>query len=362
MIPPLVSYPSIDAFLSDLREVARRTKVKKGNTPMQSLADMEVQALHLWEAGLPPIASRRALSLLLGISPRLIPRMVVAPDLYWREFFIPKRTGGTRKIQTPKVYLKTIHLYILQNILSVKNVAETAYGFTRGRGAAACAAIHKQQAWILRLDIQDFFPSVSYLEVLTLFRSFGFTDEVAQTLTSLCTRNGVLPQGAPTSPRIADLVFRGADIDIKALATDYQLTYSRYADDMIFSGTARPSPKFQVGVVKLLENHGFQLNHEKTLLRGPTEQHRVLGFVINDKTHPARQTRRMLRSKFHNLKTGQLQPEETLAVAQGWASYVNAYDTKLGRRYLEIAKLASQRAEGRTNDPSLAPPHNGASI
>ncbi len=342
MIPPLVSFPTIDAFLSDLREVARRTKAKKGILPKQTAAEMEAEALRLWEAGLPPIASRRTLSLLLGISPRLIPRMIAAPTLYWREFPIRKRSGGIRWIKTPRTFLKTVQLYILQNILSVKSVSDFSYGFTRGRGAAACAAIHVRKDWTLHLDIEDFFPSIKFPEVLRLFQSFGFTDEVAQTLASLCTLQGSLPQGAPTSPRIADLIFRGADIDLGAVAADYQLTYTRYADDLVFSGTVRPSPKLQVDVVKILDNYGFKLNHQKTTRSGPSERHRVLGFVINEKVHPDRKTRRLLRSKFHNLQKGQLEEGESLATIQGWASYVNAYDQRLGSRYLRITKEASQ--------------------
>lgn len=318
----------------------RRANRKKSDYLPFDVEGTRVRAAELWAAGYPPIVSRRAFSLLLGVSPRLIPRMMSVPSIYWRVFPIRKRSGGTRTIQTPRAFLKTIQLYILQNILSKMEVSPEAFGFSKGKGSFAHASVHVQRRYVVNIDIQDFFPSISYVQVSSIFGRCGFTDEVVQMLTALCTLRGELPQGAPTSPRLADLVFAEADLLLRQIASENEAIYTRYADDLTFSSDRRPSPRLVTGVVRALEICGFKLNHEKTRITGPGEARRVTGFVVNAKVHPDRKTRRELRSKFHNLSIRTQIDIAEVNEAQGWASYINSYNQPLGRICLEIVRQA----------------------
>jgi retron-type reverse transcriptase len=108
---------------------------------------------------------------------------------------------------------------------------------------------------------------------------------------------------------------------------------------MAFSGPVKPRLDLQVQLTQILDRYGFRLNHDKTRISGPGEQHKLLGLVVNTKVHPDRSTRRILRAKFHNLEKGIAPEGETQSQLEGWASYVNSYDGALGREYLGLAKM-----------------------
>jgi len=308
----------------------------------------------LWKAGLPPIVSRRAFTVLFGVSPRLIPRMIGSPGIYWRQFQLPKRSGGFRVIQTPRVFLKTFQLFILQNILAKRASSTSTYGFTKGRGCFQNASAHLKKKYVVNLDIRDFFPSVTYSRVSEIFKQFGFPLEGVETLTSLCTLNGVLPQGAPTSPKLADLAFAVADAELDQVASAHGAIYTRYADDLTFSFDNVPSSNLVNEVVRVVDRFGFRLNHDKTRIAGPGQARRVTGFVINEKVQPSRVTRRQLRAMFHNMKNDPPASMKDLNVAQGWASYVNSYNSSLGQGYLTIVRATREHINEPRN-PATSP-------
>src|SRR5947208_2609016 len=145
---------------------------------------------------------------------------------------IRRRTNDSRT----GVFLKTIQRYILRSILETKPLPPYVHGFVPGRSIVSNGETHRGAPYLLNVDIARFFDSIHETTVRQVFLDFGFGEDVAKTLTRLCCFQDSLPQGAPTSPYLANLAFDAADKSILALCREYGMTYSRYADDLSFSG------------------------------------------------------------------------------------------------------------------------------
>lgn len=292
----------------------------------------------LIEKKLPPLVSMRAMGVILGVNPKLITAMARFPKRHYRGFMIPKRSGGERLIFAPRVFLKTIQWYILRSILETQPLPPYVHGFVTGKGIVSNGMTHKAAPYLLNVDIKDFFDSVKENTVRQLFADLGFGEHVAKTLAGLCTYQGSLPQGAPTSPYLANLAFGPVDHNIVRLAAEYNLTYSRYADDLTFSGVERIPRGFLLRLEFILRGYEFRLNTKKTRFSGPGQARYVTGLVVNEKVHPDRKLRRKLRAMFHRAETDPTQVRQTPQQLLGWASFVHGYDADLGRTYLAIAR------------------------
>jgi RNA-directed DNA polymerase len=344
VIPPLVSFPSFEAFEVALREQMLGAGKSQRASNIKKCDDAIIECRRLRGLGLPPIASGATFGLLLGVSPRLITSMSTMPIGYWREFRLPKKSGGSRVIRAPRVFLKTVQTYILQNILQLPEEHPCAYGFTKGKGAYRNATQHLAMPHVWNTDIVQFFPSISATKVQELFVRIGFRKNVSWMLASLCTYQRKLPQGAPTSPRLSNLIFLPVDLQLQEIASQYNCIYTRYADDLTYSSIS-PIPRALFEAVgEILLSAGFLLNISKTRLRGPNSPRYVTGYVVNEKIQPDRTARRILRAKFHRLSTTAVLTDNDTASAQGWASYVFAYDPLIGSKYLAIVAQARKRA------------------
>jgi RNA-directed DNA polymerase len=288
--------------------------------------------------GLPPLVNPKILAYILGISPKLIYAMAHLPNKYYRNFSIPKRSGGKRTISSPRVFLKVVQKWILINILYKRPVQDFVTGFVPGKGTLDNAAFHVGKDHVVRMDIEDFFPSVRYASVKQVFQAFGFKPDVVSVLSRLTVLDGKLPQGAPTSPCLANLVFSTADEAIQNLALGKNVTYSRYADDLTFSSNAPFDAEFLASVEKVVEDSGFKMNRAKFVRVGRGQRHATTGFVVNEKLHPSRGFRKRLRAKFHRASQDPASFQKERHRMQGWAAYVNMYDKILGREYLLIAQ------------------------
>jgi len=149
---------------------------------------------------------------------------------------IPKRSGGVRQLAVPKPRLKAIQRTILAEILSAVPVHPAAHGFCAGRSIHTFVAPHVRPPALMRLDLADFFPSLRFSRVAAFFRTAGYPEPVADALAALCTHEGSLPQGAPTSPALANALAYRLDCRLAGLARSAGLQYTRYADDLAFSG------------------------------------------------------------------------------------------------------------------------------
>jgi len=287
---------------------------------------------------LPPLLNGDVLALALGVTPKLIYAMAHVPDRYYRTFELPKKSGGTRKIATPKVFLKVVQRWILYNILYKRELPEYVTGFVEQRGILVNARRHVGKRYLVRFDIQNFFPSIRLNRVRGVYADFGFPPDVAHLLARLSCLRGVLPQGAPTSPYVANLAFLPCDVQIATEAGVKQIAYSRYADDLTFSSDAPIRPAFLRAVEKIIREAGFRFNAEKSFRAGPGQRLFTVGMVVNEKAQPLRTLRRKLRARFHQASLHPISFSETANELLGWAAYVNMYDPPLGAEYLNIAR------------------------
>ncbi|MGB0384489.1 MAG: reverse transcriptase family protein [Ardenticatenaceae bacterium] len=235
---------------------------------------------------------------------------------------IPKRSGGERLILAPKEELKALQRQVLRDLLDKVPPADAAHGFVRERSIVTNALPHIGKQVILNLDLKDFFPSIIYPRVRGLFISLGYSFSVGSTLALLCTahereafdHNGKryyisvgprhLVQGAPTSPALANLIAYRLDRRLTGLANKHDFTYTRYADDLTFSGDEFETARRLLGLIpRIVEDEGFTINQSKTRLLRASSRQIVTGLVVNDQLSTPRQLRRRLRAILHNAQT-----------------------------------------------------------
>lgn len=284
-----------------------------------------------------------------------------ATSSHYIRFEIPKRSGGQRAIWAPMPKLKKVQRWILREILDRLLVHGAAHGFLAGRSIATNAAQHTDSRLVVKMDIEDFFPSVSWKRVKGVFRKAGYNEQIATLLALLCTEspremvehNGkthyvalserCLPQGAPTSPALTNVLCLKLDRRISGTAGKFNWRYSRYADDLTFSFATKnkkePGITHLLGSVKrILGEEGFKVNTKKTGVIREGAVQEVTGLVVNGKGAPRvnRETKRRMRAAIHNLKQGKTLPEgESLERLRGYAAYIAMTDRVLGMGMLD---------------------------
>lgn len=215
---------------------------------------------------------------------------------------LQKRSGGRRLIEAPKPNLKAIQRRILDHMLALVPAHPCSHGFLRKRSIRTFAAPHTGQEVVLRMDLEDFFPSISRARVQGLFRTIGYPERVADLLGGLCTNitprrifeemnHPHLPQGAPTSPAIANLCAFHADCRLAGLAKSAGATYTRYGDDLAFSGEefARGARRFSIHAAAILLDEGFEVNHRKTRVMRAGVRQKIAGVVVNERVNVPRE-------------------------------------------------------------------------
>ena len=198
-------------------------------------------------------------------------------------FSISKKSGGKRIIEAPVDRLKQIQRWINDEILSSFSASEYATGFRRNYSIVDNAKKHVGKELVIAIDVKDFFPSITYADVLQVFVYFGYKLDVAHLLTKLCTNaNNVLPQGSPASPTLSNLVALRLDKRLGKLAESIGCDYSRYADDITFSG--KKTIKSILPLVEvILYEEGFHINPTKTRLQYKHQRQEVTGLIVNSK-------------------------------------------------------------------------------
>ncbi|RIW11107.1 retron Ec67 family RNA-directed DNA polymerase/endonuclease [Veillonella parvula] len=263
----------------------------------------------------------------------------------YKSFDVPKKAGGVRVINSPNKQLKRIQrrlgkkIYdIHKNYIDQNGIASNiSHGFEMGKGIITNARIHKNKKYLLNIDISNFFSSVNFGRVQGYFhksQEFMFSKEVSTIISQLVCYDKKLPQGAPTSPIISNLIFNIVDLRILSLAKKYKLSYTRYADDMSFSTNNRAFQTDYINFIKelrvLLENSGFEINENKTRLEYYSSRQEVTGLTVNKKINVSRkfikQTRAMVDQllKTDSFKIdGAIGTEEKL---EGRLAFINQLD------------------------------------
>ena len=252
------------------------------------------------------------------------------PD-YYRIYRIPKKNGKFRTIEAPAPVLKRIQQYILWRILprripsSPAELADTAEilkgngisfrrrdlagmlsaatAFEPGSSIKKNAGEHCGKPVVISLDVKNFFPSLKYDLVRTLFQRIVHEDGVAVMLSKFCTLNGHLPQGAVTSPHLSNLLLHDFDVSLRQYCLARKLAFTRYADDLTFSGD--PGNEEITGLIRYVKQElgklGLSLNHEKIRIQRQGMRQEVTGVVVNAKTSVPREVRRRLRQQMYYL-------------------------------------------------------------
>lgn len=239
--------------------------------------------------------------------------------VHYVAFEVPKRSGGNRVLFAPKRRLKALQRQVHQLLVRRLPVSPHAHGFITGRSIRTGADPHVGRDFVLHLDLQDFFPSVTFARVRGMLIAYGYAYPVASTLAALCTESRRQPveiegivrhvpvgarhcvQGAPTSPGLCNALVLRLDRRLAGLARKFGCTYTRYADDLTFSGdVARGS---MIGLreraTRIIEAEGFTVNRRKTFLASRAGRQSVTGVVVNDVAGLSRKDRRRLRAEAH---------------------------------------------------------------
>ena len=306
-----------------------------------------------------------ALNLTVSELRRLCYQREASTYSHYTRFEIPKRSGGMRAIWAPLPMLKQAQHWILHEILERLVVHGAAHGFLSGRSIATNAAEHCNSQLLVKLDIENFFPSISWKRVKGVFRKAGYPEQIATLLALLCTEapreivqdNGktyyvalaerCLPQGAPTSPALTNALCLRLDRRITGFADKTGWRYTRYADDLTFSFAADNSQEADIsrllGTVKrILGEEGFNVNVKKTHVIRQHQAQQVTGLIVNGTQAPrvSRNLKRQMRAALHNLQQGKgLKEGESLNRLKGYAAYIAMTERELGKTML--AQLAA---------------------
>ncbi len=269
----------------------------------------------------------------------------------YKIYKIPKHNGKKRLIYEPSTTLKHIQRQILTNILENKSISEYAKAYCKGISLKKSALPHLNKKTVLKLDIKDFFNHINFIDIYnSCFPIEYFPKPIGILLTYLCTYENHLPQGAPTSAYISNLVLKEFDEKIGRLCFEKNISYTRYSDDMTFSGDFNPTDIIKV-VKKELHKYKLEINKDKIHVIKKNNRQTVTGIVVNKKMQVSRDYRKKIRKEIYYIKKYGLpfhlnkikyegNPEKYLKSLYGKVLYVlqiNKEDKEfnLYKRYLE---------------------------
>lgn len=235
----------------------------------------------------------------LGIPAKTL--FAVSHDLkrHYRRVELPKADGSVRVLSVPDPVLKKIQRSISANLLAYMPVSPWATAYRPGGGVRRNALPHCGQEQLLKLDIRRFFDSVRYTQVKeTVFPAAIYAEKLRVLLSILCYYKEGLPQGAPTSPAIANILLRRFDETVGGWCGAHGVAYTRYCDDLAFSGSFDPAALAAL-VREALRREGFSLNGQKTRLAGPGRRQLVTGAVVNLRPRAPAEDRRALRQELY---------------------------------------------------------------
>jgi len=272
------------------------------------LNQTEIDENRLSQQGLPIIKTDKDLAEFFDIEYKELRFLVYHRDVvlvdHYHRYSIPKKRGGFRNIASPKPILKKAQRKILNDILEKFTCSYHAHGFLKGKSVVSSADAHiKQPVLVINMDIEEFFPTITFQRVRGMFKAFGYSGYIASLLAMVCTyceriaieikgkmryvktTGRILPQGSPASPMITNILCQKLDKRLSGLAVKFGFNYTRYADDMSF--TTNQSSDLNEGrfcglVIKILEEEGFKVNKSKTRFLRKNNRQLITGIVMNN--------------------------------------------------------------------------------
>lgn len=340
-----------------------------GENVSKGLNNKENSSDKLSSYQLPLLASveelAKAMNLSVGMIRYLAYNRIVSKTTHYKRFYIPKKTGGKRLISTPMPKLKEAQYWVLEHILEKITIKDTAHGFVKKRSIVTNALPHIKAEMVVNIDMKDFFPTITYPRVKGVFQSFGYSEQIATILALLCTEaecdeieldgqtyyaSGIerfLPQGAPTSPALTNIICRKLDARLKGIATKLNFQYTRYADDLTFSasGEATKNLKTLMGFIRrIIKDEKLIIHPDKIRVLRKGARKEVTGIVVNDRpTVNAKELDRFRALLFQIEKDGLdgkywKNAPNLLASIKGYANFVSMVDPIKGQPLSERVK------------------------
>ncbi len=270
-----------------------------------------------------PLALAQAMQITLGRLRFLAFNRKISTTTHYKQFYLPKKSGGKRLISAPMPILKKAQYWILETILNKIPINPTAHGFVADRSIVSNAQPHVGKAIVINLDLKDFFPTITYARVKGLFEMLGYAEPIATLLSLLCTEPATdmveidgklyhsakgerfLPQGAPTSPYLTNLICYKLDRRLEGIAKKWDFDYTRYADDMTFSASDKTESRAHQllwSVKQVIEDEGFVVHPDKQKIMRAGNRQEVTGVIVNDELSVNRKTRRQFRALLHQIE------------------------------------------------------------
>jgi RNA-directed DNA polymerase len=301
---------------------------------------------------------------------------------HYQRFEISKKTGGSRVISAPMPRLKRAQYWILDNLLNKIPLPDTAHGFVASRSILTNAAPHVGAKVVINMDLKDFFPTITYARIKGLFISLGYAEQVATLLALLCSEpekdevrldgkayfvaSGprVLPQGAPTSPAISNILSCRMDRRLRGTAAKLGYTYTRYADDLTFSSGSETNGHLQKLLWRtrqITTAEGFTLNESKTRIMHSGRRQEVTGIVVNEKLSVDRRTLKRFRALLFQIEKDGPKGKSwgkggpVFEAIQGYANFIHMVDPAKGRRYLDQVRRILKKYKYRSPEHKTRP-------
>ena len=230
----------------------------------------------------------------------------------YTEFYLTKKSGGERVICAPISTLKIIQKKLSTILYLVYKQKPSAHGFCIKRDIYTNAQQHIKKQIVLNIDLEDFFPSINFGRVRGMFiaKPYNLPQNVSTLLAQICCHEGKLPQGAPTSPIVSNMICAKLDSNLQRFAKQHNCMYTRYADDMTFSTTSKYSSKeiarnseIMKCLVQIIKDNGFNINEDKSRILSPTQRQSVTGLVVNEGINVRRKFVREVRAMLHSWET-----------------------------------------------------------
>lgn len=376
-----------------------REIVYLGEAVSGGLNHTECDAARLQSYGLPSLGTAAEIAAALGVTVNELRFLAfdrkTSTVSHYVRFQIPKKTGGVRHISAPMPRLKAAQHWVLHNILEQVETHDCAHGFRAGRSIVTNARPHVGAEAVVNLDLKDFFPSISYRRVKGLFRAFGYSEAAATIFGLLSTEptteeveldgsryfvaSGArhLPQGAPTSPAVTNILCRRLDRRLLKAAADLGFTYTRYADDLTFSASGeslRHLGTILERVKAIVTHEGFTVHPEKTRVLRRSRQQDVTGVVVNSKPNVSKRELKRFRATLYQVeKDGPAgkswgRSPDVIASMQGFANFVYMVNpdkgAELQRRVRAVAEKYNWQpavVERRPVPPRQGPPAGAVS-
>lgn len=281
---------------------------------------------------------------------------------HYKRFKVTKKSGGYRLISAPMPRLKKAQHFILENILNKVQVHTKAHGCVVGKSIVSNSEPHVNKAVVINQDLQNFFPSITYKRIKGVFKSLGYSEQVAVIFSLLCSEPKILdvsllgenyfaqrgerflPQGSPCSPAITNILCRKMDFRLDGLADKYGFTYSRYVDDITFSANKEQFSKISAILKyskKIVKEENFRLHPEKLRIMKRNQRQEVTGLVVNEKANISKKSLKRFRALLFQIEKDGIQGKtwngglNVLAEIDGYANFIYQIDQEKGKIHKE---------------------------